>query len=240
MKKRTVLRKTHGNSESNASNVSNSDASNEGNGNDVPNETIGHVSEQSSSNVASERSGAFVIPGDFIGTTEEFRAGNSTYEKMGGIYAATTGTTRVDQAHRSVSVFPRTDVPPFLRRGDVIVGQVTGLRESLAMVAIAGAKGVADREISNAAPAVVHVSNIKRAYVKDITNEFGLFDIIKAKVIDIKNMRLDTSESDMGVVKAFCSSCRAPMKLNDSKLKCSECGKIETRKLASTYGTGII
>ena len=182
----------------------------------------------------------FVLPGDFIGTTEEFRAGTQTYERSGGVYAATTGTVNADAVHRSVSVVPRTNTPPTLQKGDVVIGQIVGLRDSLAMVAIAGVKGVVDREIPNVGSAIVHVSNVKRAYVKDIAYEFGLFDILKAKIIDLKNMRLDTSEPEMGVMKALCSRCRTAMVLSDSKLKCPDCGRIETRKLATGYGTGII
>lgn len=186
------------------------------------------------------RPGTFVLPGDFIGTTEEFRSGERTYEKAGGIYAAATGVTMVNAAKRFVSVIPETNTPPILRKGDVVVGQVTGLREALALVAIAGTEGVVDREITNVAPAVVHVSNVKKAYVKELSYEFGLFDILKAKVIDIKNMRLDTSEPKLGVVKAFCSKCRTAMVRQDSKLKCPDCGRVETRKISTDYGTGIV
>ena len=181
-----------------------------------------------------------MLPGDFIGTTEEFRAGAQTYEKTGGVYAAIAGTTRVNTVRRSVSVIPCTNTPPVLRKGDIVIGQIVGLRDSLAMVTIAGAKGVVDREIPDVGSAVVHVSNVKRGYVKEIAHEFGIFDILKAKIVDLNNMRLDTSDPDMGVMKALCSNCRAPMVRHDSKLKCPECGRTETRKLATGYGTGII
>jgi len=181
-----------------------------------------------------------VLPGDFIGTTEEFRAGAGTYERMGGIYASITGTVKVNTANRFVSVAPSIDTPPLLRQGVVVVGQVTGLRDTLALVTIAGAKGTTDREISNISPAVIHVSNIKKAYVRNISYEFGIFDIVKARIADIKNMRLDTSEPEMGVMKALCSRCGTAMVLDNSKLKCPECGRVETRKISTDYGTGII
>jgi exosome complex component CSL4 len=173
----------------------------------ITDDTASNTVDNTASNGASNGSGKFVLPGDFVGTTEEFRAGAQTYEKTGGVYAAIAGTAKVD--------------------GDVVIGQIVGLRDSLAMVTIAGAKGVVDREIPNVGSAVVHVSNVKRGYVKDIAHEFGIFDILKARVVDLKNMRLDTSEPDLGVMKALCS-------------KCPECGRIETRKLATGYGTGII
>ncbi len=202
----------------------------------ITNDTAGNTADNNTSN----SSDTFVLPGDFIGTTEEFRADAQTYEKTGGVYAAIAGTVRVNTVRRSVSVIPCTDTPPILKRGDVVVGQIVGLRDSLAMVTIAGAKGVVDRALPNVGSAVVHVSNVKRGYVKEIAHEFGIFDILKAKIVDLQNMRLDTSEPEMGVMKALCSNCRTPMVRHDSKLKCPECGRIETRKLATGYGTGII
>ncbi len=188
----------------------------------------------------SERLGAFVLPGDPIGTTEEFRAGAQTYENAGSICATATGTVKINDKDRTISVIPSTSTPPVLKRGDVVIGQVTGLRESLVLVAIAGVKGVIDRAIPDVGPSVIHVSNIKNAYVKDISREFGLFDIVKARITDLKNMRLDTSEPELGVMKAFCSKCRTAMTGNGSKLVCPECKQVETRKTSTDYGTGII
>jgi len=207
---------------------------------DITRDTASNTVDNTASNGAPNSSNKFVLPGDFIGTTEEFRAGAQTYEKTGGVYAAIAGTARVNTARRLVSVIPCTDTPPILKKGDVVIGQIVGLRDSLAMVTIAGAKDVVDREIPNVGSAVVHVSNVKRGYVKEIAHEFGIFDILKAKIVDLQNMRLDTSEPEMGVMKALCSNCRTPMVRHDSKLKCPECGRIETRKLATGYGTGII
>jgi exosome complex component CSL4 len=188
----------------------------------------------------SERLGAFVLPGDLIGTTEEFRAGAQTYENAGSICATAAGTVKINNRDRTISVIPSTSTPPALKRDDVVIGQVTGLRESLVLVAIAGVRGVLDRAIPDVGPAVIHVSNIKKAYVKDISHEFGLFDIVKARITDLKNMRLDTSEPELGVMKAFCSSCRTAMTKNGSKLVCPACKQVETRKTSTDYGTGII
>jgi len=246
LKKRTVLRKAVRNNEPTRDGSGSGRSSSYGSGgssNSSSSDSNGGNSRGSNSGnnrAPKGRPGTFVLPGDFIGTTEEFRSGDRTYEKAGGIYAAATGVTMVNAAKRFVSVIPETNTPPILRKGDVVVGQVTGLREALALVTIAGAEGIVDREITNVAPAVVHVSNVKKAYVKELSYEFGLFDILKAKVIDIKNMRLDTSEPKMGVVKAFCSKCRTAMVRHDSKLKCPDCGRVETRKISTDYGTGIV
>ncbi len=196
--------------------------------------------ESAGSNSESENTGMFVLPGDSIGATEEFRAGAQTYESAGNIYATVAGTVKTDNRDRTISVIPGTSTPPVLKRGDVVIGQVTGLRDSLVLVAIAGVRGVTDRAIPDVGPAVIHVSNIKKAYVKDISREFGLFDIVKARITDLKNMRLDTSEPELGVMKALCSRCRTAMTQNDSRLMCPECRQVETRKTSTDYGSGII
>ncbi|MCK5108773.1 MAG: exosome complex RNA-binding protein Csl4 [Methanosarcinales archaeon] len=191
-------------------------------------------------NSESENTGIFVLPGDSIGATEEFRAGDQTYESAGNIYATVTGTVKINTKDRTISIISSTSTPPVLQRGDVVIGQVTGLRDSLVLVTIAGVSGVVDRAIPNVGSAVIHVSNIKKAYVKDISREFGLFDIVKARISDLMNMRLDTAEPELGVMKALCSRCRTAMTKNGSKLVCPECNQVETRKMSTEYRTGAI
>lgn len=189
-----------------------------------------------------EEKGEFVLPGDLVGTSEEFTARNGTYEERGNIYAATTGTVKVNNKSRSVSVIPLTNSPPTLNLGDIVVGQVTNMRESVALVEIAGIKGKGERGIVGDINAAIHVSNVKDAYVKDLNYEFATFDIVKAKVIDMRNLRLSTVGKELGVMKAYCTKCRTVLVKDNGndKLKCPKCERTETRKLSSAYGTGIL
>ncbi|MCX9012620.1 MAG: exosome complex RNA-binding protein Csl4 [Candidatus Methanoperedens sp.] len=181
-----------------------------------------------------------VLPGDLIGTSEEFTPKSGTFVDKGNIYAATTGVVKINTRERSISVMPVTNVPPHLQAGDIVVGQVTDVKDSVALVEIASIKGRGEREIVNAEQAAIHVSNVKDAYVKELSSEFSPFDIVKAKVIDMRNMRLSTVNKELGVMKAYCSNCRTVLKRDNSKLKCPNCGRIETRKISSDYGTGIV
>ncbi|VVB91930.1 Exosome complex component Csl4 [uncultured archaeon] len=181
-----------------------------------------------------------VLPGDLIGTSEEFTPKNGTFVDKGNIYAATTGIVKINAKERSISVTPVTNVPPHLQVGDIVIGQVTDIKESVALVEIASIKGRGEREIVNAAQAAIHVSNVKDAYVKELYAEFSPFDIVKARVIDLRNMRLTTVNKELGVMKAYCSNCRTVLKKDNNKLKCPKCSRVETRKLSSDYGTGII
>ncbi len=180
------------------------------------------------------------MPGDLVGTSEEFTPKNGTFESKGNIYASVTGVVKINSKERSISVSPVTNTPPQLHVGDIVIGQVNDIKESVALVEIAGIKGRGEREIFNAEQAAIHVSNVKDAYVKELYYEFAPFDIVKAKVIDLRNMRLSTVNKELGVMKAFCGNCRAALEKDNGKLKCPKCRRTETRKISSDYGTGII
>jgi len=181
-----------------------------------------------------------VLPGDLIGTSEEFTPKSGTYMDMGNIYAAASGIVKINNKERSISVIPVTNTPPHLQVGDIVIGQVTDVKDSVALVEIAGIKGKGEREIVNVEQAAIHVSNVKDAYVKELYYEFAPFDIVKAKVLDLRNMRLTTVNKEFGVMKAYCGNCRTVLKIDNGKLKCPKCERTETRKLSSDYGTGII
>ncbi len=184
----------------------------------------------------------FVLPGDMIGTAEEFISNNNTFKYGGNIYSSATGQVNINNKTRAISVVPKTDIPPMIRNGDVVIGRVNDLRSSVALVEIAMIEGKGEREIVNLQPAAIHVSNVKDSYVKSLDYEFSPFDLVRAKVIDVKAMRLSTSGNNLGVIKAYCSKCNVDMEKQSnngnkgSKLKCPVCGNIESRKLAANYG----
>jgi exosome complex component CSL4 len=184
----------------------------------------------------------FVLPGDMIGTAEEFISNNNTFKYGGNIYSSATGQVKINNKTRAISVVPNTDIPPMIKNGDVVIGRVNDLRSSVALVEIAMIEGKGEREIVNLQPAAIHVSNVKDSYVKSLDYEFSSFDIVRAKVIDVKSMRLSTSGTNLGVIKAYCNKCNVGMEKQSnngnkgSKLKCPVCGNIESRKLAANYG----
>jgi len=182
----------------------------------------------------------FVMPGDIIGTTEEFSPGVGTFLHVADIHAASTGIVKIDRKARIISVVPSTKYPPSINIGDIVVGNITGLRESVALVEIAAIKGEGEREFQKVGTAAIHVSNVKDSYCKRLDEEFSVGDIIKAKVLNTENMRLSTAEKGLGVMKAQCFNCRTVMVKDNNKLKCPECGRVEKRKLSSDYGTGIV
>ncbi|HII93100.1 MAG TPA: exosome complex RNA-binding protein Csl4 [Methanosarcina sp.] len=183
--------------------------------------------------------GGFVLPGELVGTTEEFKSGEGTTVSAGDIYSTATGNVIIDRKARVISVRPRTLIPNILKVGDIIYGKITDVRESGAMVEVAGIEGKEDREIVNVRSGDIHVSNVRDSYVKRLSDEFRHSDIIRARVLDTERMRLTTAEDSLGVVKAYCSNCKGELVLEGKKLKCPVCNMTETRKISTEYGKGV-
>ena len=183
--------------------------------------------------------GGFVLPGELVGTTEEFKPGSGTAVIAGDIYSTATGNVLIDRKARVVQVKPNTLTPNLLKVGNIIYGRITDVRESGAMVEVAGIEGKENREIVSSRPGDIHVSNVRDSYVKRLLDEFRPSDLIRAKVIEVDRMRLTTAEDSLGVVKAYCSNCRGDLVLEGKKLKCPVCNMTETRKISTEYGKGI-
>ncbi|MDD4497414.1 MAG: exosome complex RNA-binding protein Csl4 [Methanosarcinaceae archaeon] len=183
--------------------------------------------------------GEFVLPGEFVGTSEEFRAGDGTTLISGDIFSTLTGRVAVDRKSRAVSVQPVTSTPNMIKDGDIVYGRVSGVRESGAAVEIAAVEGRIERSIVNLSLGDIHVSNVRDSYVKRLANEFVVGDLVQAKVVDVGKMRLSTNGESLGVMKAYCSNCREELVQDGKKLKCPHCNKTETRKLSTEYGKGI-
>ncbi len=183
--------------------------------------------------------GGFVLPGELVGTTEEFKSGNGTAVIAGDIYSTATGNVLIDRKARVVSVKPNTITPNILKVGDVVYGRISDVRESGAMVEVAGIEGKENRAIVSVRTGDIHVSSVRDSYVKRLADEFRPSDIVRAKVVDVERMRLTTAEDSLGVVKAYCSNCKGELVLEGKKLKCPVCNMTETRKISTEYGKGI-
>lgn len=175
-----------------------------------------------------------VFPGDRIGFVEEFVAGKGAFEEGGEIFASVLGKVVVKD--RVVNVEPFKHLPE-IEKGDVVLGRVIDIRNSLALIELTRKKGV-DRELMHTGIAALHVSNVQSEYLKELESAIGYMDIIKARVIDSENLKLSTKEPEMGVIKSICSLCKNELVRNGNDLMCPECGNIEKRKLSTDYGLG--
>ena len=173
-----------------------------------------------------------VFPGDKIGSVEEYKAGDGVYEERGELFASVAGILEIEGKKASIKGFRKI---PELKKGDVVVGRVVEIRNSFAMVEIARKKGE-ERELAHTGLALLHVSNIGDR-VGSIGEAINYFDIVKARVID-SSPKISIREPEMGVLKAFCSSCKTELALDGGKLKCPNCGREERKKVSKSYGKG--
>lgn len=188
------------------------------------------------------KTGDFVVPGEFLATAEEFMPGEGAYEEDGEVYSSCTGVVLVDVRTKRISVFPRTAVPPELKRGDIVVGKVEEVRDQTASVYVGVLRGREDRQLPLPDFGTIHISEVLGSYLKDLSREFKPGDIVRARVMNVRRgtIQLTTVGDNLGVIMAACSRCRTPLDRDDTKLKCPSCGNVELRKLASDYRQGVL
>ena len=175
------------------------------------------------------------VPGEHLGVIEEYIAGEGTFEEDGNILASVPGHVVVNEDAKVISV--KTLNPPVvLHKGDHVFAEVVGLYESMVLTEIIMVDGN-EREIVGETSATIHISKIDRRYTGDVGEEFRLGDLVRAEVIQVKpSVQLTTSYPHLGVIKASCRQCRAPLSRKGNVLHCINCERNEKRKLADDFG----
>jgi len=189
-----------------------------------------------------KRSGRLVMPGDKIGVIEEFIPGYGTYVVDGIIYASNVGYLSIDPKSRVASIQPASQRAHSPRVGNTVIGHVLGVQTSMALIRIIK---VERSFLSGFFTGLLHVSDVDVKFTKDILDALKPGDIIRAKVISEVNRSyyLSTKGQNLGVILALCSKCGGTLRVKskrDKKLCCEVCGNLETRKIASDYGSGNI
>ena len=175
------------------------------------------------------------MPGERIGTVEEVIPGKGTYEEDGVVYSMGLGKYTFDMDEMKANVKPVKE-PAQIRKRDTIIAVVRDIRSSMVVARAVRIVGI-DRDIAGETTASLHVSKVSRDYVQDIGRMFRVGDFIRAFVIQAKpSIQIATDSKDLGVLRALCMKCRAPLKRKGESLKCPECERIETRKMAADFG----
>ena len=176
-----------------------------------------------------------VLPGEELAVVEEYEAGEGTYEENGRVYAAQPGVLALDAEHRVARVTP-FNPPAHLAVGDVIYGNVTDIRSSMAEARVLAIHG-RGRQVAGELDASLHVSKIANAYVEDIRDALRLGDTLRMRVIQTDpSLQVTTAEQNLGVVLALCTFDRFPMERRGDQVRCPRCERTSRRKLAADYG----
>ena len=179
-------------------------------------------------------SAKFVIPGTEVGIEEEFESGTGTANEEGRILAAVAGPLSEKDRRLQVEGKPAlTSLTP----GSWVVGRIDNISEPVALAVVQAEEIAGQRAPQTSAYCVLHASYIKRGYVKKVRDEYRIGDIIRAKIVELKNgeFHISTDDPHAGCLVAFCSTCRQPMQKKPAGLQCPGCERRENRKLADDY-----
>jgi len=178
-----------------------------------------------------------VVPGERLGVIEEFMPGPGTYEEQGAVRSKTVGRALMDILNKKVSVYPLVHMASIPRKGSIVVGQVLNVQGKKATLRIFK---IGRTLLNGFFTGILHISDVSPSYVETMFDACKGGDILRAAVVSTKNRmyQLSTADRDLGVIYAFCSSCGHTLDLKERKMLCSNCGKIENRKVALDYGKG--
>jgi len=181
------------------------------------------------------QSGQFVVPGESLGVIEEFTPGQGTYVDQGKIHAKISGRTLLDLQNKAVSIYPLVHGARVPRVGSTVTGQVSSLQNKAAVIRIFK---IGKENLSGVFSGLLYISDVSTSYGDSINDACKPGDIVRAKVISEKNRtyHLSTAERDLGVLYAFCSRCGYMLQQKRYTMHCSNCGKIEKRRIAADYG----
>ncbi|NVM01621.1 MAG: exosome complex RNA-binding protein Csl4 [Candidatus Helarchaeota archaeon] len=179
--------------------------------------------------------GDFVIPGEKIGVIEMYFPGPGTYEDDGKIYATVMGNLKINKRERIISVINNKKIP-IPERNDIVIGRVGMIKKQVAIVEINNNNKFNANAIFSAD---LHISNVAKSYVDNISDVFKPFDVIRARVLSNKDtfFQITTASSSLGVILAYCVICGSVLELRGKNLYCTSCNRFEQRKIARDYGS---
>lgn len=175
------------------------------------------------------------FPGEKLAVIEEYSDGSGTYQENGEVRSNTIGTTTVDKTRRELVVKKTTPMILVPYEGMDVIAEVGSVARRDARIDIFVVDGT---HVHPTFSGVIHISDLSRDYLKNIDMAVRSGDIIKGKLINVKNRLNQTSMkgSEYGVIYGFCSRCGGLLEMKENKLICQDCGRMERRKTASTYG----
>jgi exosome complex component CSL4 len=176
-----------------------------------------------------------VFPGDKLAVIEEFNEGIGSFEEDGNLRSSEIGRTSYDLNKRVVDVKKITPDLVLPREGMIVIAEVGSVARRDARIDIFILNG---KHIHPTYGGVIHISDISREYTKNIDMALRNGDIVKAKLVNTKNNLNQCSlvGPELGVIYAYCSKCGGLLEKDRGRLTCPDCGRVERRKTAKSYG----
>ncbi len=175
-----------------------------------------------------------VYPGEMVAVSEEYLAGQGTYEADGDIYAAQIGELLLDAREKVASV--KSLNPPIEQKvGDTVLATVQDIKQTMAIVHVEAVEGI-ERQVTGDVDGTIHISKVSEQYTEDLKKAMRIGDVVRARVVQVKpSLQLATNEASLGVVRGLCTRCRYTLIVRGRDLYCEHCERTEPRKVASVY-----
>jgi exosome complex component CSL4 len=175
-----------------------------------------------------------VLPGDLLGTAEEYVPGRGTYEDHGKIFAALMGHKHVDARDKAVRVDAIHAIPN-VSEEDLVYARVDEVKSAMAVCTVLSL-ATGRRGVPGAPEGTVHISKARDGYTESLGDAFQPGDILLARVLQSHpTIKLTTAPATLGVVSARCQVCHGLLEKGPKELACPRCGNRETRKMAQDY-----
>lgn len=195
---------------------------------------------------------SFVLPGQALGSGEEFESGDGTFLRDGIVFSALAGKVSFVAAQPSTSdeespsaasnkLFAQvvnanakpTVVP---KEKSVVLAQVTKITPRFAQVAIVSVDEVT---LSEYFPGTIRVNDIQlvQGEVVEVYKSFRPGDLIRAEVLSLGDSRtyyLTTAKPEYGVVLAKSISGHTMEAISNKLMQCPKTKMKEYRKVAKT------
>ena len=177
------------------------------------------------------------LPGDPLGEIEEYFPGKNVINDNGTLISAVAGEVDRDESNHKINVHSTIKTPPKLKKGDIVLGQIDGVRDSICFIDMVRKLGDLERTLPTSASGTIHISNVSNDYIESMQDQFRIGDIVRVRVKDVskEDVDLTTEGKSLGVVKGYCTECRTQLERKGNKLKCPECNHIEERKISKYY-----
>ena len=105
-----------------------------------------------------------ILPGEEIGTEEEYLSGENTFVRDGKIFSKTIGKLVVDQNTKEARI--EGNKIEEISFGDIVIGKVTLVKESSAVIELISAEG--NKRITGITVAQLPIRNVSNEFVKDL------------------------------------------------------------------------
>ena len=174
-----------------------------------------------------------VFPGELLATSEECVGEKGVFEEDGRLFAAVEGKRSLDSRTRSVVISAPLQVRP-LAAGDYVYGLVHDLYDSVALMEFHAVSGEGERIAQHNNYAYLRISEIQRGYTEQFRDWLRIGDVVKARIKEITSLGiyLTIADSELGVIRGFCTQCKTELEQRGRVMVCPACGNKEQRKTA--------